>query len=36
VKRGEFSFMPGFDGQYGGIRLGEKIDWFGHAEVLKG
>lgn len=35
VKKGEFSFMPGFDGQYGGLRLGEKIDWFGHAGVVR-
>ncbi len=35
VKRGEFSFMPGFDGQYGGLRLGEAIGWFGHAEVVR-
>lgn len=35
VKRGDFSFKPGFDGQYGGLRLGEKIDWFGHAEVVR-
>lgn len=35
VKRGEFSFIPGFDGTYGGLRLGETISWFGHATVAR-
>lgn len=35
VREGDFSFMPGFDGQYGGLKLGEKIDWFGHDAVVK-
>lgn len=33
VHAGDFSFLPGFDGQYGGLELGEKIDWFGHEVV---
>lgn len=35
VKRGDFAFSPGFDGQYGGLRLGESIDWFGDATVVR-
>ncbi len=31
VREGDFSFQPGFDGTYGGLRIGEKIGWFGHA-----
>ncbi|MDR1611988.1 MAG: endonuclease Q family protein [Planctomycetota bacterium] len=34
VRNGDFSFRPGFDGVYGGLVLGEKIDWYGHAEVV--
>lgn len=33
VAAGDFSFQPGFDGQYGGLRLGEKIGWFGHSHI---
>lgn len=36
VKGGDFSFSPGFDGQYGGLRLGETIGWFGHETVFHG
>ncbi|MDR1519761.1 MAG: endonuclease Q family protein [Planctomycetota bacterium] len=35
VRRGDFSFQPGYDGEYGRLRLGEKIGWFGHAVVEK-
>lgn len=33
VTSGDFSFRPGFDGQYGGLCLGEQIGWFGHDVV---
>lgn len=33
VASGDFSFQPGFDGQYGVLRLGENINWFGHSQV---
>ncbi len=33
VQAGEFSFQPGYDGTYGGLRIGEKIGWFGHARA---
>lgn len=33
VRRGEFSFQPGYDGEYGRLRLGEKIGWFGLSAV---
>ncbi|MCD8138379.1 MAG: endonuclease Q family protein [Planctomycetaceae bacterium] len=36
VHEGDFSFQPGFDGQYGGLKLGEKVDWFGHCHVMNG
>ncbi len=34
VSDGNFSFQPGFDGTYGGLRLGERIDWLGHKVVV--
>jgi PHP family Zn ribbon phosphoesterase len=33
VRKGEFSFQPGYDGEYGRLRLGKRIDWFGHAVI---
>lgn len=33
VSSGDFSFQPGFDGQYGQLRLGERIDWFHHHHI---
>ncbi|MDR1533546.1 MAG: endonuclease Q family protein [Planctomycetota bacterium] len=36
VRRGNFSFQPGYDGEYGGLRLGEKIAWFGQAGIANG
>ena len=35
VRRGEFSFQPGYDGEYGRLKLGKKIGWFGLAGVEK-
>ena len=35
VRSGDFSFQPGFDGEYGGLRLGKRIDWFGHEKVVR-
>ncbi|MDR0362792.1 MAG: endonuclease Q family protein [Planctomycetota bacterium] len=35
VRRGDFSFRPGFDGTYGGLVLGRTIDWYGHAEIVR-
>lgn len=34
VKDGDFSFQPGFDGQYGILELGKKNGWFGHEKVF--
>jgi PHP family Zn ribbon phosphoesterase len=34
VREGDFSFQPGYDGAYGGLRIGEKVNWFGQAAVL--
>jgi len=28
VRNGDFSFQPGYDGNYGVLHLGRKIDWF--------
>lgn len=36
VSSGDFSFQPGFDGQYGELRLGEHIDWFHHSHIEHG
>lgn len=36
VSSGDFSFQPGFDGQYGELRLGERIEWFHHNHVFHG
>ena len=33
VKEGDFSFQPGFDGTYGGLKLGQEISWFGQSCV---
>ncbi len=33
VRGGDFSFLPGYDGTYGELRIGEKIGWFGHERV---
>lgn len=35
VGAGDFSFVPGFDGTYGELRLGEEIGWFGHRAVVR-
>lgn len=34
VKNGDFTFQPGFDGQYGGLVLGKTIDWFGQERIF--
>ncbi len=34
VAEGDFSFQPGFDGEYGRLCLGERIDWFGQQRVM--
>lgn len=33
VRDGDFGFTPGYDGQYGILRIGEKTGWFGHEVV---
>ncbi len=35
VAEGDFSFRPGYDGEYGQLCLGEKIDWFGQNCVVQ-
>ncbi len=35
VAEGDFSFQPGFDGEYGRLCLGERIDWFGQNRVVR-
>ena len=35
VREGRFSFQPGYDGEYGELRLGQKIDWFGQKKVFR-
>jgi PHP family Zn ribbon phosphoesterase len=35
VREGDFTFQPGFDGQYGGLLLGKRVGWFGHAHVSR-
>ena len=36
VHSGNFSFQPGYDGEYGLLRLEEKIDWFSLEKVFAG
>ncbi len=33
VRQGDFAFQPGFDGQYGILHLGKKIDWFNQEHI---
>ena len=36
VRKGDFSFQPGYDGEYGVLVLGRDIGWFGQERVCRG
>lgn len=36
VHAGDFSFQPGYDGEYGGLVLGRRVEWFNQSAVYRG